>query len=188
MSESERSKKERLFIGIPLDEGVRNHIEGYLKNYPQIPGRHVPSENWHITLFFIGDVESGERNKVTELLDSLKLAEPFEITIGSVLAFPKISRTKILSIGLEGDFSLLSDLADRIGFACEGLGFQKEDREYTPHITISRLKRHPENTLALLKSSKAVGLKMKVQRVVLYRSVSAKDHSQYQEIKSWPLI
>lgn len=186
MPEKESHKKERLFIGVPLDEETRRKIAVHLKQNYFIPGNNVPKENWHVTVFFIGSAHEKQKEQVCSLLDQMNLGAPFKITFGALLAFPSAQRTRIISLGLQGDFSLMSDFAERLGRGCEGLGFKREDRDYIPHMTLSRLKKHPLNTSKLLKKDQVFNLEMTVNRVVLYRSLSKGGQSIYEELKSWP--
>lgn len=102
--------------------------------------RWVRKENLHLTLKFLGDTPE---EKVGPLVDALEpvlsVIAPFRIIGRGIGVFPDIRRARILWAGLEGDD--LARLVMEVERAVEPFGFEKEKRDFKPHLTIGRWRR-----------------------------------------------
>jgi RNA 2',3'-cyclic 3'-phosphodiesterase len=138
------SARIRLFIAasIPekqlmaLDEGVRP-----LRRL--IDDARWPSlENQHITLKFLGwtDVSA-----VDEVVEAMKTAASrhgsAEVALRGVGAFPNTRRARVIWAGIDDASGLLTSIANHLDELSEPLGFEREARAYTPHLTLARIKR-----------------------------------------------
>jgi 2'-5' RNA ligase len=126
----------RLFIAIDLPEQVKTLL-GRLR--VDIPGaRWVPAEQLHLTLAFLGDqdAETAARLK-TEL--AVIQAPGFTLRFSQPGCFPRSSHPRVLWIGLEPE-PRLTRLAALLREALLSSGIPLEDRPFTPHITLARLK------------------------------------------------
>lgn len=96
--------------------------------------------NFHMTLRFIGDVETGQIQEIDKTLQkSVDFLKPFSIEIGGIGAFPNMTRPRVLWIGLtrgEKEATILSKLINR---ELAKLGYSKDNR-FHPHFTLVRLK------------------------------------------------
>lgn len=94
----------------------------------------------HITLKFLGDVDEA---KVPGIVDSMKEAArgvpPFEVRLKRVGAFPSASRARVVWVGMEGAAPIVG-MAARLDDALSSLGFEREQRSFSPHVTIGRMK------------------------------------------------
>jgi 2'-5' RNA ligase len=127
----------------------------------------VKKENLHITLKFLG-----ETDKKTAIEDKMKeIAEEFSsfnVSLRKIGAFPSSKRAKILWVGVEEGMEELIELFSTIENKLSPLGFEKEVRKFTPHITFARVKKgnyslpeqidfsfdsFPVNEVALFKST-----------------------------------
>jgi 2'-5' RNA ligase len=64
---------------------------------------------------------------------------PFDLMFKGVGAFPKQDQPRVIWIGIEAPGSLAT-IAARLEEGCADLGFKKEDRPFSPHLTLSRVK------------------------------------------------
>lgn len=101
----------------------------------------VSQENLHITLKFLGDVNSKEVPEIErKAKESASRINPFEINIEMLSGFPNPGFPKVIWLGSnsppEEIFQLQKDLESRL----EDLGFEKENRDYVPHVTLGRTK------------------------------------------------
>lgn len=98
----------------------------------------VSPDQLHITLKFLGDTEEG---LVPEIVDVMRRASasagPVRLRIRGTGAFPKISRINVIWVGLEGA-EPLATIADRLDSLLQPLGFGRESRPWTPHLTVAR--------------------------------------------------
>ncbi|HVW79484.1 MAG TPA: RNA 2',3'-cyclic phosphodiesterase [Mycobacteriales bacterium] len=132
----------RLFAAIDPPEAERDRLLEWLtlSRLAATDLRLVPSEQWHLTLCFYGETPGGT---VAELVDRLRRAAerstPLALQLGGVGSFPGDPvRAKVLWLGVEGDLTELSHLADRCSAAGRRAGLDIETRKYRPHLTIGR--------------------------------------------------
>ena len=136
----------RTFIAIELDDAVRAAFERvqYRLRAEPISGfvRWVGPEAIHLTLKFLGDIDSA---RVPEVLSALQLAcagiAPFELAVRGAGCFPNYERPNVVWAGIVGDVKEAGRLAQRIEAECKKLGFPPEERPFSPHFTLGRVSR-----------------------------------------------
>jgi len=129
----------RLFVAIPVSTEVSAALVGYQSVLsPMGPFSMVPAKNMHMTLKFIGEADEETLEKVDRALASIR-AEPFEMGLEGIGAFPNPKKVKViwaaLCRGSQQAVKLAREVDERLG----ELGFQKEGR-FHPHITLARSK------------------------------------------------
>lgn len=106
----------------------------------QGPLRVVPAENLHLTLKFLGDVEEGI---VPSLMEAVERAAegvpPATLTLRGTGAFPNLRRPRVVWVGVEDGESLVT-VARRLEEGLEPMGFARERRRFSPHLTVARVK------------------------------------------------
>ncbi len=103
-------------------------------------GWYAP-EDYHITLKFLGNTtEKRQQSLILAATSIAAQASPFTITLAPPGAFPSHRSKRIFWMGVGRNQGIVS-LADALDRMCEGLGFKREDRLYTPHITVARTPR-----------------------------------------------
>lgn len=180
--------KERLFFGIPLSDQICTKIrqiqEELKKQFKYSKIQWVSIENCHITLHFLGDSKTESISELKNKIRELELPKPFELRILNVDAFPSKKDPKILIIKTDPHPSLFG-LYKKIGDVIVGLGFEIDERPFTPHITLGRVTTRSE----VLKTEliDVPNLMSIVNRVVLYRSDLTPTGSKYSELESFDL-
>mgnify|MGYP000332869867 CR=1 FL=1 len=171
----------RLFIAINFDEPNKDaiyHIMERLKSYT-LQGSYTCKENLHLTLVFIGEVPVSKIDSIKACINQVK-SKPFTITIGGIGRF-KRSGGDIYWIGVEKNSSLLSiykQLCDQL----ISLGFDIENREYKPHLTIAR-RVTISNDFDETKFSESVpNMDVLVQNIFLMKSERIKGKLTYTPI------
>jgi len=126
----------RLFIAIDLDDAIRQRIlrfmDGVREFAPDV--RWVSSASLHITLKFIGQTEQFEA--IQEKLGRVQ-AVPAQISFRGTGFFPAPRSPRVFWVGVEAD-EHLAQLARRLDETLLPLGIEKEDRAFTPHLTLAR--------------------------------------------------
>lgn len=126
----------RLFIAIELPDEIKRPL-GRLQI--DIPGaRWVPAEQIHLTLAFLGEVDDDTVKRLTTELAKIQ-APGFELRFSGTGCFPDRRRPRVLWVGLEPE-PLLSSLASQVRDAVLACGIPQEERPFSPHITLARLK------------------------------------------------
>jgi len=134
----------RCFVAIELPKGIKESItsvQDILKQNSPPVVRWVNPEGIHLTLKFLGNVSSHKISDIGEALTSLAAHHaPFHLLLGKVGAFPGVSRPRVLWIGVDGDVASLQALEEAVDSSLHRLGFAKEGRQFTAHLTLGRLK------------------------------------------------
>jgi RNA 2',3'-cyclic 3'-phosphodiesterase len=136
----------RLFVAIDLPEEVRNTIADIGR---ELPGaRRVPREQLHLTLRFIGEVDDGTFKAVRTALAEVK-GTSFPLALGGVGHFPPGRHPRVLWVGV-AESSTLLELQRGVELALTGVGIPPEERRFSPHLTLARLKDTPPGPVAAL--------------------------------------
>ncbi len=125
----------RLFLAIDLPERI---IDDIGSTYQAIHGaRWTPENQLHITLRFYGET-SPEKEAV--LINSLRSISqpPFSIRLKGVGYFPPRGEPRILWVGVTPHEQIMR-LASQIENVSVKSGFEREKRNFSPHITVARL-------------------------------------------------
>ncbi len=132
----------RCFIAIDMPEDIKGSISGVMERCGEEPkgARWVPVENIHLTLKFFGDVKD---DLVPEIEKGLALIcmkhNMFNINIRGAGAFPNLKYPNVLWVGIDESEDLKRLYMD-IEESMSGLGFEKENRKFSPHLTIGKIK------------------------------------------------
>ncbi len=140
-----REKQIRSFIAIPVpSEGIQA-LEQVVQDFDPKIGRDVPwvrPEGTHLTLKFMGNIPTGMVDKVLKALPSVTVKfSPFELGITGLGAFLNLRNPRVLWAGLAGDLDELSKLQLAVDDAVGDLGLPKEQRSFSPHLTLRRVRR-----------------------------------------------
>jgi 2'-5' RNA ligase len=137
----------RLFVGIYLSKDMLAEVNHFieLSSQSMVPAHHgfkwTSAENLHFTLKFFGEVPLSRLNDATQALSQAVLHnEPFPLKLSRAGSFPAKGNPRVIWLGVSTGDSQLVKLAGSIENACFGYGFPKEDRPFSPHLTIARLK------------------------------------------------
>lgn len=142
----------RCFIAIEIPETIKKSVADIIDNLkksgPDV--KWAPQENIHITLQFLGETEEALIPDIKSAL--YKILAPyssFYIKIAGVGCFPPGKRPRVIWVGIEG-FRSLTNLYEDVSNEMMKFGHQKEERGFTPHVTIGRVKSN-RNMGALLR-------------------------------------
>lgn len=133
----------RLFVGIALPEMTRQRLSLLCAGVPG--ARWVKPENLHLTLRFIGEVEHGLAEDIDAALARVQ-APQFDLMLDGVGFFGKPSAARILWAGVRRN-DALARLQGKVETAVHRAGLSVEERKFSPHITLARLKGAPVQRL-----------------------------------------
>ena len=132
----------RTFIAIDVPPAVLDTITRIQNRFKSL-GLHaswVKPGNIHLTLKFLGDTDPdripGIQNKLAETLSPFA---PFQLSLGSVGVFPDTKNPRVLWVGLKDEEDALKTLQTGIEKALESIGFPREQRPFSPHLTLARI-------------------------------------------------
>jgi 2'-5' RNA ligase len=136
----------RCFIAIQLDDAIKDQLQAVQNRLKDIGGKvsWTGRTQMHLTLQFLGDVEDEKIPKIIEAITAAaKEVSPFEFAVEKIGAFPPKGSPHILWAGISECPPLLK-LQQRIEEMLKPLGFKPEDRSFTPHLTLGRVRERPD--------------------------------------------
>ena len=126
----------------PLQDTIQTATSGLRKTLGDELVRWVPIHNVHLTLKFLGDVSPSSLDLIKQMLTTeASQVQSFEVQIEGLGSYPGPRRPRVLWVGLIAPAALAA-LQHSIEAASSRLGFESEDREYSPHLTIGRVRQN----------------------------------------------
>lgn len=137
--------KIRTFIAITLPEQVLNEISLFIEAMqPYTRGiRWVKRNSMHLTLKFLGNISIAEVEKVYQAMEKIFQTphDQFKLSTSRPGAFPDLKKPRVLWIGVKGsELEQLEHLRNEVEESLYQEGFPKEERNFSPHLTIGRVK------------------------------------------------
>jgi 2'-5' RNA ligase len=187
----------RAFVAIELPKEIRDSLSDIQEKLKtaQADVKWVRPQNIHLTLKFLGDINEEQLAKINLILDTLsKDKKNFSIRIASLGAFPKIDYPRVIWAGIDRGESQTQELAKALEERAEKIGIPKEDRKFSSHITIGRIRSN------LRKDKLVAGLKelqgyfnetpqeFKVNKITLFKSTLTPRGPIYEILKEANLI
>lgn len=180
----------RLFVAIEIAPEIRDRIVEFISTIRSQLGsaRWSHPEGLHITLKFLGNVPDEKRTAIEKKLGGVK-ASSFSMAIGDAGAFPNAKSPRVLWVGLDAPADL-ARLAEQVDIAMSSLGFEREQRVFTPHVTLARFngRGNKLNVGPALSSVPKAGFgTMTATEFHLYESKLSPQGSRYIKLASFPL-
>jgi 2'-5' RNA ligase len=177
------AEKLRLFTAARIPRPQLEWLDAAVGDLKGLPGaRWTAIENQHVTLNFLGWVDSSLLTRVTAAIEEVAgLHERAEVSIDGLGAFPRPRRARVLWAGLADPAGLLPALAEDLGERLRAIGYEPEDRAYTPHLTLARFK-VPRSLDGLLPDLPSPPGSFPVDTVTLFRSRLGPAGARYEVV------
>ena len=175
----------RAFVAIPIPEMVTDFLQRIQKrlDLPGVNVRWVKTANIHLTLKFLGDIESSTVGQVADQLDIAVGSTPsFQLNASGFGVFPNRRQVRILWVGLGGDVGCLKTARDAIEKRMGMLGHKKERRRFKPHLTIGRARNRIDGQVfgsSLDELTDIASDSFQVDRIMLIQSVLKPTGAEY---------
>src|SRR6267143_1661215 len=129
----------RLFVALELPAAVRGNLAALLKALRAVSPqtRWVRLKNLHVTLKFIGEVPETELAVIRNALAAARSDQPVTLEFRGLGFFPNEKSSRVFWAGIEASPNLKTLAAD-IERAMEKLGIPREQRPFSPHLTLAR--------------------------------------------------
>jgi 2'-5' RNA ligase len=178
----------RLFIAVDVPSEVRALVEEVVAPWRErfSGGRWVPTENWHVTLAFLGSTSPDLLDEISSTLAEVAAeTRAFGSRVEGLGAFGSARRAGVLWAGLNDDEGAMVRLAEVLGSALEREPTSGR-RGFTPHLTVARFDPPAELGEELgretLRSEPFL-----VDRITLYRSRLRRPSPVYEPVAVFPL-
>lgn len=175
----------RVFAAVAPPHEVRQALVDQLSDVV-IPGKVVPPANWHLTLRFLGDIDEVACDRYLAALDSRDLGRRFKVRLANFGAFPNHRKATVTWLGVAQGEQRLFQLAEQADEAAVDIGLLPEDRPFSPHLTLSRV-RPPVNVAALVQEVEC-DVEWRVESVVIFRSLLVGGRVGYEPIETFELL
>jgi 2'-5' RNA ligase len=132
----------RSFIAIDIEDQPTLAAITRLEASLQATGANiklVDPHNLHLTLRFLGNITSPRLAEIQDGLDDI-VFHPFQVTLKGVGVFPSQHRVNVVWIAFETGHLEIIDLYQQVNTKLVQFGFQPEQRRFSPHITIARVR------------------------------------------------
>ncbi len=194
----------RIFIALDIDDSIRQRIQRFIDGVREFApaARWVTAESLHVTLKFIGEKPPDEVQKIKRALASVKGA-PMQLSFRGFGFFPTPRSARVFWIGVQ-DGPALGQLATAVDHTTAQSGIPKEDRAFSPHLTLARgggrsgsPRRQkgdcPNTAFQRLQEKLAVLPQpefgtMNASDFYLYESKLSPKGAQYTKIERYPLV
>ena len=175
----------RLFAGVAIPDDLRSRLavlQGGIDG-----ARWVASENMHITLRFIGEVDEITAEEIDGALSRLT-ASPLNIALSGAGRFNSWNKPRAVWVGVEKTPDLMA-LQEKVDRAIINIGLPPEGRKYMPHVTLARMKnaraQHTQNWVAA--NDPFLAAPFVAREVVLYESRLGRAGAYYSPVAIYPL-
>jgi RNA 2',3'-cyclic 3'-phosphodiesterase len=182
----------RLFVAFALPSAVRNALATLIQRLkPECrAARWVRAESMHVTLKFLGETDPQKLPEIRAALAPIRSAQPVALDFRVLGFFPNEFKPRVLWCGVQATPNLV-ELAAGVEEALEPLGFAREMRTYSPHLTLARLE--PGDALENLPRA-ADALKSydfgaaRESEFHLFESVLKPSGAQYSKLAAFPFV
>ncbi len=182
----------RCFVAIRFPEQINRDVEREIRQLAATDAavRWVRTENLHVTLKFLGDVNEDLLGDVHVALS--RVARPsMSLSVRGLGWFPPAGRPRVVWAGIEGDVESLVALAGDIERQVAALGFPAERRRFQTHLTLGRVKGPHKLDALMLEAERRRG-RLATSAVVvdafgLYQSELGGGGPRYQRIRTYSL-
>ena len=135
----------RAFIAVEIPQEIREAVGKATAPLQKGIGsivRWVSTENMHLTLKFLGDVSPANVELLSQMLRAeAEMFRCFDLRLGGLGSFPNLKRPRVIFIGIQAP-TPLEALQRGIESASRRLGYESEERGFSPHLTIGRVKQN----------------------------------------------
>ena len=182
----------RTFLSVPVPREVSSKKNMLYSTLETVDGdiNWVKNAQIHLTLKFLGHTPESSINNVIDHVEKITPnIKPFDLEIDKTGCFPVPTRPRTLWLGVKGILDPLLTMVESIETVLESLGFPRSDRDFSPHITLARIKypqKHTPNVDPFLKSSYDP-IDFPVDRVQYFSSELLPTGAVYTILKTFPL-
>ncbi len=182
----------RLFIAIPLPKEVVNHVRRIQKALSRLglEARWIPPRNLHLTLKFLGEVDSQQIPLIGAALQNVcRKFNSLLLKTGGLGVFPGGKNPRVLWVGVKATDDSLFRLQADLGKTLAAAGFPQDQKPFRAHLTLARFRYPPDPQIlkrVLLEQDGNTPASFYVTRIVLYHSQLKPKGAEYSALFHYP--
>lgn len=166
----------RTFVAVPVDApALVAALRAAQDGLRQLGGvAWVKPDLFHFTLRFLGEIPEERASSAASALGSLAGSGALDLTLEGLGTFPPGRPARVVWVGCGAGADALVSLAIRAEATLVAAGFPREERPFSPHLTLGRVKEPKAGGIAarrVAETPRAAFGTMRVARVVLMKSV-----------------
>jgi 2'-5' RNA ligase len=174
----------RLFVALEIPDAVRTRLTLLQGGVPG--ARWASGDQMHLTLRFIGEVDENVGHDIDDALALIR-APAFTLELAGIGEFGG-KNPRALWAGVRGSDALLH-LQKKVETAVQRIGLAPEERKFSPHVTLARLRASPREKVVQFLTHHALFASgpFQVDHFVLFSSHLGSGGSVYHAERTYPL-
>lgn len=183
----------RCFVSIDLTPDLREQVATIQDAFDDAAGlSFTDPAQAHVTMKFLGDVPDDRADDVSESIadavDSTNIT-PFEASFEGLGVFPSLDYISVLWLGVDEGSRELTRLHEAIDDALADEGFDPEDHDFTPHVTLARMTdaRGKNRVVDRVQHTHPAAGTMDVTELSLTQSTLTDDGAVHETYDTYPL-
>lgn len=186
----------RTFIAIPFNQELIQKMAEIRKELKSEIKRGVtwtdPSKT-HLTLKFLGEIDVNQVVQLNKVLTAVcRDSSSFEISCNGIGCFPNFLQPRVIWLGIKPEHKLFA-LQSQIEIECYSAGFPKEEKKFSPHFTLGRMRENlPSSSLEFLQRIEKIERErdpviLTVDEIILFKSQLFKTGPVYSQLSAFKL-
>jgi RNA 2',3'-cyclic 3'-phosphodiesterase len=174
----------RLFVALEIPREVRERLAALQGGVPG--ARWSSDEQMHLTLRFIGEVDENVAHDIDDALAAIR-APSFVLELAGVGEFGG-KKPRAIWAGVRANDALLH-LQKKVETALQRIGLPPEERKFSPHVTLARMRAAPREKVVQFLTHHALFASgpFAVEQFVLFSSHLGSGGSVYHQERVYPL-
>jgi 2'-5' RNA ligase len=187
----------RLFVAVELEGPALRALaeaQSQLRRRGLEGLRWVRAEGIHLTLKFLGETPAGRVPAIeAALAEAVRGIPPHTVSLNGLGTFGGRRNPRVVWVDVVGEVETLHRLQQRVDLALGRIGFPREDRNFSPHLTLARVRPEAARDLAepiarALEHVEAPSAEVPVRELSLMRSTLGPGGAVYARLAAFPLV
>lgn len=183
----------RLFVSVDLPDDLAEPVGDLQDEFGDASGLNFTApEQAHLTMKFLGEVDeerlSALERKLAAAVEDADI-DPFPVRYGGLGVFPTLDYISVVWLGVERGGEELTRLHEAIEDRTTAMGFDAEDHDFTPHVTLARMEHAGGKELVqeLVSEREPTVGETRVEAIRLTESTLTDEGPVYSTLESFPL-
>jgi len=165
----------RAFIALQISDEMKCELSRIQQELKKVSDgiSWTGEDSMHLTLKFLGDINDEQVLEIKEILDGISsVTSPFETSLFKVGAFPDLNRIRVLWVGMDKACAEIEKIAAALEEELGKIGFFKEDRPFSAHLTLGRVRsaKNKEKLKEIVSSVEVAPNACLIDHITLYQS------------------